>query len=76
MTEIKKLQSLNDFNKEKQHMHNEAEERKRRPHYNGIACPECGAELVDSSPFITLLSSPPQKNVHCPNGDYQGYRIE
>jgi len=34
---------------------------------NGIACPKCGEELVDSQPNVTLTSMPPQKNVHCPN---------
>lgn len=44
------------------------------PRPNGIACPECGKELMDSNPFVTLTSAPPQKNVHCPACGYVGYR--
>lgn len=32
---------------------------------NGIAC-ECGVELWDTSPMVTMTSDPPQKAVHCP----------
>jgi len=42
---------------------------------NGIACPECSAELLDSNPMVTLLTYPPQMNVHCPACDYRGYRL-
>lgn len=42
---------------------------------NGIACPKCGAELLDSKPTETLLSNPPQKNVNCDECGYVGYRI-
>jgi len=44
---------------------------------NGIACPKCGAELLDTQPNVTLTSMPPQKNVGCSseNCDYTGYRI-
>lgn len=42
---------------------------------NGIACPECGEELIDSSPDITLCSNPPQKNVLCQSCGFNGYRI-
>jgi hypothetical protein len=44
------------------------------PRPNGIACPQCGSELLDSSPSITLTSDPPQKRVHCQCG-YAGTRI-
>ena len=47
----------------------------RQPHPNGIACPKCGKELWDSSPMITLTSSPCKKNVHCPDCDHVGYRL-
>lgn len=45
---------------------------------NGIACPKCGTELVDTSPKLTLMTRPPQKDIHCPSGncDYKGMRIE
>lgn len=45
------------------------------PRPNGIACPECGHELLDSQPLITFTSNPPQKNIHCPECDYIGFRI-
>jgi uncharacterized protein with PIN domain len=45
------------------------------PQPNGIACPECGEELMDSNPMMTLTSMPAQKNVHCPKCKYTGYRI-
>ena len=46
-----------------------------QPHPNGIECPKCGKELWDSSPRTTLASNPCQKNVHCPECNYAGYRI-
>jgi hypothetical protein len=44
---------------------------------NGIACPECGEELVDSNPLETLMSFPPQKSIHCIKDGcgYKGYRL-
>lgn len=45
------------------------------PILNGIACPECTSELYDSSPMRTLTSMPAQKNVHCSDCDYVGYRV-
>jgi predicted RNA-binding Zn-ribbon protein involved in translation (DUF1610 family) len=44
-------------------------------HKNGIACPDCGAELVDPSPNITLTSNPPMKATKCLACGYKGYRI-
>lgn len=41
---------------------------------NGIACPNCGAELFDSNIFVKLSSYPPQYHIHCENCDYQGTR--
>jgi len=45
------------------------------PRLNGIACPECGEELLDSNPMITLTSYPAKKNINCSKCDYVGYRI-
>jgi len=45
------------------------------PQPNGIECPECGEELWDSSPDATLISNPPQKDIHCPKCLFVGYRI-
>jgi len=44
------------------------------PRPNGIACPECGKELMDSDTMI-LTSNPPRRNVHCPSCGYIGYRV-
>ena len=46
-----------------------------KPRLNGIACPDCGSELFDSDPRYTLASNPPQKNVHCDECGFRGYRI-
>lgn len=51
------------------------EEKQHSIKFNGIACPICGYELIDSNPMIILPSSPPQTNVHCSLCDYKGYRI-
>jgi len=45
------------------------------PILNGIACPNCKKELMDSNPIITNLSYPPRKNINCTSCDYVGYRI-
>jgi hypothetical protein len=45
------------------------------PRPNGIACPECGNELMDTNPMMTLTSHPAKKNVHCSKCEYKGYRI-
>ena len=38
---------------------------------NGIACPECGAEMQDEDPYTILTSMPPKKRVHCIHCSYQ-----
>lgn len=53
----------------------EAYAKLREQHTNGIACPECGKELLDSNPGIVLTSYPPQKNIHCPACGWRGYRF-
>lgn len=45
------------------------------PMLNGLACPECRGELMDSNPFLVLTSWPAQKNVHCSKCKYTGYRF-
>ncbi len=42
---------------------------------NGIACPNCGNELIDSQPMMMLTSYPPQKATMCENCEYIGYRL-
>lgn len=41
---------------------------------NGIACPNCGAELFDSNIFEIRSSHPPQYRTHCESCDYKGTR--
>ena len=68
----KKLKTLGEHNAEYWSYHRAMYE--NRPQRNGIACPECGKELWDTNPMVTLTSMPPQKNIHCDCG-YKGYRI-
>lgn len=42
---------------------------------NGIACPNCGKELVDADPSVTLRSHPPQKRVACKSCGWLGTRL-
>jgi len=70
-----KLKKLEKHNAER-HQNYYAIQNSYKPHPNGLECPECGAELWDSNPMVTLTSSPPQKNVHCEKCDYIGYRID
>jgi hypothetical protein len=67
------LKSLNEWNAEQSNNYRTANSNEPRP--NGLACPVCGYELVDSQPNITLTSSPPQKNVYCEACEYTGYRV-
>lgn len=69
----KKLKNLDEYNAQQNNLHWKLNS--YEPQLNGIACPECGEELYDSSPMITLASMPPKKNVHCSKCDYVGYRI-
>lgn len=62
--------SLEDSNK----LAREEWEEKQKPPRNGIACPQCLNELRDSDK-IELMSNPPQRNVHCENCGYKGYRV-
>jgi DNA-directed RNA polymerase subunit RPC12/RpoP len=69
------LKTLNDHNRDRIRIITEHGRETFEPHANGIACPNCGAELYDSQPYLTLTSDPPQKNIHCPNCHYAGHRI-
>lgn len=44
------------------------------PIKNGIACPECGNELTDTSPNKTWLKETPKKGVVCDKCGYSGFR--
>ena len=47
-----------------------------QPKPNGLACPLCGEELIDTNPGIILISNPPQKEIHCSNCAYKGRRVD
>ena len=64
------MKTLDEFNSERRKLYVSV----NCPHLNGIECPNCGMELYDTDPMMTLTSNPPQKNVHCECG-YTGYRI-
>jgi DNA-directed RNA polymerase subunit RPC12/RpoP len=46
-----------------------------KPQLNGVPCPKCGTEMMDTHPNIILTSDPAQKNVHCPKCGHKGYRF-
>ena len=68
----KKLITLEDHNKQTNERYMALNWCTAQP--NGIACPECGEELVDNDPNIQLPTMPPQKNVSCLKCGYKGYR--
>ena len=68
------MKTLNQHNAEAWERHDALQEM-NNPHPNGISCPDCGKELWDSEPGVTLTSYPAQKNIHCPACGYIGYRI-
>jgi predicted RNA-binding Zn-ribbon protein involved in translation (DUF1610 family) len=69
---MRKLKSLEENNKEVTNLFYKLNDNSPRP--NGIACPECGEELLDSEPNVVLLSNPVRYNIHCPKCGYAGYR--
>ena len=72
MTE-KKLKSLSEHNSQK--MNDNWDLYSNNPVPNGISCPVCEKEMVDSSPMMVLASIPPKKAVGCPSCKYTDYRI-
>ena len=69
----KKLKSLDEHNSTANVFHSAWNQNAPRP--NGIACPKCEEELMDSQPMMTLTSNPPKKDIHCPKCNYRGFRI-
>ena len=63
------LESLEEFNTR------ESGRYRKESNGNGLKCPECGEELLDSRPGGILLSSPPQVSVHCKTCNWTGHRI-
>ena len=68
------MKTLKEHNAERSRFFTLSQDMKK-PHPNGISCPECGGEMWDSNPMMMLTSNPPQKNVDCPSCGYRGYRI-
>jgi len=67
------LISLEDWNKAR-FEREDASQARNVP--NGIACPECGNELVDDDPNTMLMSNPAQYYVTCLKCAYHGTRFE
>ena len=68
------LKSLEEFNADR--CRNWEEAHKPRP--NGIACPECGAELMDTFPNglrLPCFQRPSMRTIHCPECGYCGERV-
>ena len=65
----KKLISLKDWNDS---VFNR--ERKTRDVPNGIACPLCGSEMVDTDINLVLCSNPGQLRIRCMKCVYTGTR--
>lgn len=65
------MKTLDQHNKEMQDFYDIC----NKPHKNGISCPVCGNELIDSNPGVVLDSCPPQYHTHCNKCNYKGYRI-
>lgn len=71
----RKLKSLHEHNTTNSTFHLGLLE--QSPVLNGIACPKCGKELLDTHPNQILTSIPPKKSVGCSNDkcDFTSYRI-
>lgn len=65
------MKTLEEHNREKRERYRE---REKYPRLNGLECPVCKHELMDSRKEI-LASMPPQKDVHCSHCEYKGYRV-
>lgn len=49
------------------------QDRNDRGRPNGIACPECGKELMDSYPTL-ILEDHRSRHIHCAVCQWRGYR--
>ncbi|WP_269581905.1 hypothetical protein [Roseibium sp. Sym1] len=70
-----RLKTLEDHNRYRGSALEKLDADRASPQPNGIACPECEAELVDTDPTGVLLSNPPKKRISCLACGYLGYRI-
>jgi len=70
----RQLQSLAHWNRVRCEVHKR--QRLREPRPNGLACPNCGAELDDVDPFIILDTGPfPERKVRCRACQWWGSRL-
>jgi len=67
------MKTLEEHNEESKEFFYKMNDNSPKP--NGIKCPKCGEELLDSTPNIVLTSYPPQYNIHCSKCGYSGYRF-
>ena len=67
---MEKLISLEDFNKSREQNFSIFS----YPKPNGIECPKCKAEMMDSTGEM-LCTHPPQRAIHCKNCDLIAFRI-
>jgi len=74
----KPLIPLTDWQKQQSEMYSGLLLNNNGPILNGIECPTCGSELMDSTPLHVLACIPPKLNVHCSSEkcDYIGYRYK
>ena len=70
-----KLINLDEYNELRRAARQYGMINRNKPKPNGIACPKCGEEMMDSNPSVSLASNPPQKNIHCPKCNYKDFRV-
>lgn len=69
------MKNLDQFNEERLKHHLDMQE-KVKPKYNGIACPKCAHEMMDTDPRHVLPTDPPSKKVNCPRCGFESTRYE
>jgi len=45
------------------------------PEKNGHKCPNCGWDLLDTTPKVHFNTNPPKVNTGCPRCGFRGHRI-
>ena len=68
-----KLKTLEDHNRERRDSY-KAGVSDAQP--LGIACPKCGAELVNPTPQVEFPTYPPQIRIACPKCGHQGAALK
>ena len=70
----KRLVPLDEHNEKAQALH-DASRLNLGPRPNGLACPQCGSELADSNPWMSMMSNPPKYAVECSHCSFRGTRL-